>query len=180
MPPRARRFCTKVCSDRTYRKQNRDRRAAQTKAWIEAHPENRRATQKRYFESNREVILAKSRGRADSRVKYARSIEIHGREKVLETIRTAALKRRFGLTPEEYEALLKSQGSGCAICRMTPEENGRRLAVDHDHACCPDRMKTCGACVRGLLCMKCNNHLGVVENAVWLSAATMYLQVRRP
>jgi hypothetical protein len=37
------------------------------------------------------------------------------------------------------------------------------ICVDHDHACCPDSMKSCGKCVRGLLCSGCNRALGIVE-----------------
>lgn len=69
-----------------------------------------------------------------------------------------ALLSRYGLTPEAYEEMLESQGGGCAICGKTPEENGRRLAVDHDHTCCPRRDGCCGKCVRGLLCNACNIH----------------------
>jgi hypothetical protein len=53
--------------------------------------------------------------------------------------------------------MLVRQGGGCAICRR---DNGKRLlAVDHDHACCPGE-RTCGKCVRGLLCDGCNHGLG--------------------
>ena len=60
----------------------------------------------------------------------------------------------FGLTPEQYEALLTAQGGGCAICGETCP-TGRRLAVDHDHQ---------SGYVRALLCVTCNRMLGVYEN----------------
>jgi hypothetical protein len=72
------------------------------------------------------------------------------------------LKRRFRMTVEQYDALLGEQGGVCAICKQ-PEKAGRRLAVDHDRDCCPDRQKTCGECVRGLLCTACNQFLGRLE-----------------
>lgn len=59
------------------------------------------------------------------------------------------LKRVYSLDRDAYEALLTFQGGRCYICGRTPRE--RRLAVDHDHSCCPGEV-SCGKCVRGLLC----------------------------
>jgi hypothetical protein len=28
--------------------------------------------------------------------------------------------------------------------------------VDHDHACCQKKNRSCGKCIRGLLCHTCN------------------------
>lgn len=64
--------------------------------------------------------------------------------------RDAYLKRTYGLGLIEYNQLLAFQGGGCAICGKTREQEGRHLAVDHDHIT--------GA-VRGLLCCKCNHRL---------------------
>jgi len=66
------------------------------------------------------------------------------------------LRRNYGMTPLDYWELLISQGLACAVCGGT--DGGQRLAVDHDHACCPDRT-SCGKCVRGLLCSTCNRRL---------------------
>jgi hypothetical protein len=67
--------------------------------------------------------------------------------------------RLFGVTTEQYEELLTRQGGGCAICRRADADiTGSRLAIDHDHACCPG-VKTCGNCIRGLLCRGCNLNL---------------------
>jgi hypothetical protein len=135
----------------------------------------------RYNDANREAIRAKARAKtAEPGIgasRWQRKQELHGRDVLLAQIRANSLKRRFGLTTEEYDALLAAQGGGCAICGRTPEENGRRLPVDHDHACCPDRSRTCGRCIRGLLCTPCNNRLGVIENVEWVAAATVYLGV---
>lgn len=86
----------------------------------------------------------------------------------------ARLKRKYNLTPQEYDQMLAEQGGVCGLCGKTPEQNGRRLAVDHDHACCPGRT-TCGQCIRGLLCTVCNNWLGVLENPEWMALASAYL-----
>ena len=47
----------------------------------------------------------------------------------------------------------------------TPEPGGHGTwNVDHDHACCPEGGRSCGKCIRGLLCMECNKYLGFYEN----------------
>lgn len=42
---------------------------------------------------------------------------------------------------------------------------GRTLVVDHDHGCCPGQ-KSCGNCIRGLLCDNCNIGLGHFKDSV--------------
>jgi hypothetical protein len=42
----------------------------------------------------------------------------------------------YGLTNEQYEEQAKAQDYKCAICRQ-PQQGGFRLAIDHDHTCCP-------------------------------------------
>lgn len=68
--------------------------------------------------------------------------------------------RRYNLTLEDLDMLLERQGGRCAICGTTESGgHGDRFHVDHDHACCPGK-KSCGKCIRGLLCSGCNNGLG--------------------
>jgi hypothetical protein len=64
--------------------------------------------------------------------------------------------RNFGLTAEEYTGMLAAQGGRCYICHRKPGR--RRLAIDHDHSCCPGP-KSCGKCIRKLLCDDCNRTL---------------------
>lgn len=66
------------------------------------------------------------------------------------------LKSTYGITLEDYGAILESQGRTCAICGRTPEENGKRLAVDHDHETGE---------VRGLLCVVCNIGIGMFQDS---------------
>ena len=88
--------------------------------------------------------------------------------------RRERLKQYYGLTKEDYDGLLRSQGNTCAICRTT-ESGARDWHVDHDHACCPGR-KTCGQCVRGILCHRCNAGLGYFrDNTTNMARAIEYL-----
>lgn len=56
--------------------------------------------------------------------------------------------------------MLAAQGGVCAICRRPPGVSEDILYVDHDHACCRQERKSCGECVRGLLCGECNRGIG--------------------
>lgn len=73
------------------------------------------------------------------------------------------LKIRYNISAEEYYQMLEDQADGCSLCGRTEQEEGKHLAVDHDHSCCPGK-KSCGMCVRGLLCVSCNRQLGQYEN----------------
>ena len=77
--------------------------------------------------------------------------------------RKRSLQRNYGLTVEWYEKTLAAQGGGCAICgRLDPCSRAGVFEVDHDHRCCPGP-RSCGRCVRGLLCRHCNGKLGWLE-----------------
>jgi hypothetical protein len=76
--------------------------------------------------------------------------------------------KRFGITIEAYDHILKNQGDGCAICgNKTTDSTGRLLSIDHDH----DTGE-----VRGLLCHSCNVALGLFkEDPELLAEAIRYL-----
>ena len=61
------------------------------------------------------------------------------------------------MTYEEFE---KRAANGCEICGNKPERN---LQVDHDHKCC-DGQTTCGNCVRGVICNRCNQAVDKMED----------------
>jgi hypothetical protein len=84
--------------------------------------------------------------------------------------------KKFGLTPEAFDALFRQQAKRCAICR-SESPGPRDWHVDHNHACCPDPRATCGRCVRGVLCHSCNTLLGLAEDdPARLRAAALYVE----
>jgi hypothetical protein len=86
------------------------------------------------------------------------------------------LVRKFGITSEQRAAMLASQGGACVLCG-TPESDDVRLQVDHDHECCPNHLKTCGKCVRGLICPLCNRALGLMnDNPEAFTAMAKYIR----
>lgn len=85
--------------------------------------------------------------------------------------------RKYGLTPERFDALMKGQGSACGIC-FEPLVIGPQTHIDHDHTCCPG-IGSCGECVRGILCGNCNSLLGMSnDNIDVLRSAIAYLESR--
>lgn len=77
--------------------------------------------------------------------------------------RARYLQRQFNLAEEGYEQILAAQGGVCGCCGGTEVATIRSLAVDHDHMCCPEPGRSCGRCVRGLLCGGCNGLIGMYE-----------------
>jgi hypothetical protein len=74
--------------------------------------------------------------------------------------RKYGLKNRYGITPEQYNILFDKQQGKCSICiKQQPQ---RKLSVDHDHRCCKGR-RSCGKCIRGLLCVRCNTFIAQFE-----------------
>lgn len=78
------------------------------------------------------------------------------------------LTSTYGITIDQYEGMLESQGNCCAICKgLEPGGNGYKFYVDHNH-----ETKE----VRGLLCHHCNFLLGYAkENREILVSAIEYL-----
>jgi hypothetical protein len=73
------------------------------------------------------------------------------------------LRRFYKMTVADYERMLAVQDGRCAACGDLPS-GGIRLAVDHDHACCPGK-ESCGKCVRALLCQSCNGAAGLLRDS---------------
>lgn len=83
--------------------------------------------------------------------------------------RKSSLKRKFGLTLEDYDRMLAEQNGHCALCPSTVGNSRRRnLHIDHDHETNE---------VRRLLCSRCNTAIGLLEEDVGLlSRMVAYLQ----
>lgn len=80
-------------------------------------------------------------------------------ERRAESQRRWSLRSQYGITPEEYDAMLAEQDGRCRGCWRKPRV--KRLAVDHDHvpgfAQMPPEEKR--RHVRSLLCDDCNRHI---------------------
>ena len=136
------RACTAARRQRFFR-QNREREIARVREWQQANSE-------RHLESQR-------RRRQDPAVKRRQ--------------RAGYLRRKFGISVEQYDEMLAAQGGVCALCGRPPTE-GISLHVDHEHET--------GA-IRKLLCFRCNNALGDLgDDPDLLRAAARYLDDHDP
>jgi hypothetical protein len=80
-----------------------------------------------------------------------------------------SLKRHYGLSRGDYDAMLAAQDGRCAICGSTSPNGVRikRFHVDHCHAT---------GRVRGLLCENCNKGIGLFhDDTDLIHAAINYL-----
>jgi hypothetical protein len=138
------------------------------------HPERVKATLDAYAKKNREKLRAKALAYYHANPEIARKKHLHYRQtnpNYKSAKRRAMLKYTFGISPEDYDDLLKKQNGNCAICQKKETKKNQfglcRLAVDHCH--------TTGQ-VRGLLCAHCNNGLGRFrDDPQLLVAAANYL-----
>ena len=85
--------------------------------------------------------------------------------------REANYLARYGITIEQYDAMLTAQGGGCAVCQITPDRSPKRFHVDHCHET---------GRVRGILCFACNSGLGAFsDNPDRMRRAATYLEIPR-
>jgi hypothetical protein len=84
----------------------------------------------------------------------AYSREYYQRNK--EKRRTQDMERKYGVSREDYDKMLADQLGRCGICDVLAEDAERaRLFVDHEHST---------GKVRGLLCLRCNLALGLLDD----------------
>jgi hypothetical protein len=108
--------------------------------------------------SGYQAVCRACRGR-ERRVRYA-SMTSEQRELYTDQTWIAWIWRTYRMTVEDFERLAEAQDWVCAICYQSPDT---RLCVDHDHDCCLGK-RSCGQCVRQLLCHYCNVIVGFVES----------------
>lgn len=114
---------------------------------------------KNYYNIHKEEILAKARAaykiKAGQRRPYSQRSTNRGQSEIP---RVRTLRRFYGLTLEQFQDMLSIQDGKCGLCGVCFSDNLRPV-VDHNHMCCKGP-KSCGKCLRGLLCSGCNLGIG--------------------
>ena len=101
----------------------------------------------RYAMKREELIAYGKEWRTKNEAKYRRSY------------RQSRLKKKYGITIEQYEAMAAKQGGKCLACGEVPKgkAHAARLHLDHCHA---------SGRLRGMLCYQCNLALGLVKDNI--------------
>jgi hypothetical protein len=89
---------------------------------------------------------------------YARSLREKSpeyKEKMRVVNIKTCLKKKYGMTLEQWEKMFSDQNGKCAICKTNQKELNKRFSVDHDHITNK---------VRGLLCNNCNRAIGLLKD----------------
>lgn len=124
----------------------------------------------------REVWMSKNPGKAaeQSRRLRQKDPEKHNeatrkwRANNPEKIKANTIRKRYGITLEQWDELFQKQEGKCRICEIHRDNSAKDLAVDH----CHDTGK-----VRGLLCVRCNRAIGLLnDDPVLLRKAVKYLE----
>lgn len=128
------------------------------KKWGSQNPERRKINRRKYYLKRSEYIYSKKKERIERIGKEAAKIENNRNSRRYQL-------KKYGLTLDYYENLLKSQNFRCQICKQ--EFGNRGPQIDHCH-------KT--GKFRGILCTLCNISLGHIEKEGFLDKALDYLR----
>ena len=147
-----------------YRKKNKEKISARDKAYkqTEEYKKNRPIYTKQYRKKNKEKIAAQVSGHYYKNKKHKMSVY---------------RQRQYGITPEDYDIMLKEQNYKCKICSIKFNTNyNRESKKDYAHAQQLDHCHTTNK-VRGILCPFCNKGLGhFKDNTESLTNAITYLE----
>lgn len=147
----------------------------QQRQYRQRNPEQRRDTNLRYYDANRErrnKAARRSQSTPEAKEK-AKEWRRRNAEKMREyqkdyrdRTRWARMEKQYGITMADYARLVDDQNGKCPICQAPLETVA--IHIDHCH--------TSGR-VRGLLCPTCNQALGLLREDVHIAArAVAYLR----
>lgn len=125
--------------------------AEYSRMWRAKNPERAREISRNWTAKNKDKTKAYREKNKESRNAATKKWKQENPERVALSERKSWLKKNYGLTLEQYEAISSSQNHSCAICHShRSNERTGNLVVDHCHG---------SGEMRGLLCNDCNRNL---------------------
>ena len=155
---------------RRYRERNREKLNEKNREYRKNNKEKVKETCNNWDERNWDKKLERAKKYRDSNGDSCRQRNREWYTQNKSRVRGRTLKRKYGITLDDFNRMLASQGGHCALCPSLPEDqkNGT-LVVDHCHST---------GKIRGLLCNPCNTAIGLFrESKETLKKAIDYLTV---
>lgn len=118
----------------------------------ECEKERYRDRKNRYYKENKERLDQYHKEWRDTNKEVRNNYSKEFRAKYPDRAKSIKLKYLYGITLDDYNSMLSTQGGVCAICGVPPDK--KRLHVDHSHS---------KGFVRGLLCGRCNRVIGAIN-----------------
>lgn len=137
-----------------------ERKRQCTRQWRQKSKEKIIGYRRKYYQENREAILAKAKKKAASYYKK-------NKEKVKNNVKRwrennpgktkeLQIRRKYGLSMQEYSNLIEKQQFQCAACGIGLKDlPGSEIQIDHCHNT---------GNIRGILCGRCNRALGLLND----------------
>ena len=134
---------------------------AWSRGYCKRNPLKNALRHKIYNTNNKEKVEKRAK---KYRLKNKDRIAKRGHDNYMSNPRKARAKRlkKYGLTIEDFENMLESQGGLCAICGK--DNNGKTFHVDHNHDTGKVRQLLCNACNIGLRSLQ--DDIEIVEKAL--------------
>jgi hypothetical protein len=153
-----------IARKRAYYWEHREQVLANNREWYRTHKSQKYESRKAWMAAHPEKLAAWKAKNPEKSAIYSA------------TYRAKHPNARYNLSRERRLALLAAQDNRCAICRVEfGSARALRPHIDHDHRCCSGN-KSCGNCIRGLLCSKCNGLLLSALESPLRATAEAYLR----
>jgi len=131
---------------KNYSEKHKNKKKEYDKKYKEKNKQKDKIKKQNYYKENKETIL-----------KNVKRNYKETKKNNPEILRNIHLKRKYGITVEDYNKILQEQKECCMGCRKHQSEFIKVLCVDHCH--------TTGQ-IRGLLCNNCNRSLGLLGDNI--------------
>jgi len=153
---------------RKYRERNREKLNEKNREYRKNNKEKVKESNDNWSRNNPEKVLAKAKRYRDNNIDDCRKRNKEWYDLNKHRVKDRTLKRKYGISLDEFNEMLNLQGRHCALCPAIPEgqKNGT-LVVDHCHVT---------GKIRSLLCNPCNTAIGLLkEDKEVLKKAIDYL-----